>query len=272
MQFEKFDMREREEMKRQIKSYKDKYTNCEKSYRIIKSDLKMEKENSDKLFMEIVLNEKGIEQMNKTIKELTQSINENNEKIGFLLNEKLKNTEIIRNLNDYIKKLESEYKDISDFQKEIHIIDENYLKEIKLKQDIIKKLEQLIKFKNSSIDILYYRINQLTRENVSLNNSNIELVKTIDSLKTKTSKKITELQLKLEKSAPIQKREYSNKNLVFSDKKSEDEFELLRLENDTYKVFSIKIIHNLFFIIYLINKSYFRKNFNVKFAQYEILM
>jgi len=252
-------MREREEMKRQIKSYKDKYTNCEKNYKIIKGDLKMEKENSDKLFMEIVLNEKGIEQMNKTIKELTQSINENNEKIGFLLNEKLKNTEIIRNLNDYIKKLESEYKDISDFEKEINIIDENFIKELKLKQDIIKKLEQLIKFKNSNIDILHYRITQLTRENFSINNSNIELVKTIDSIKNKTSKKITDLQLKLEKSTPIQKREYSNKNLVFPDKKAEDEFELLRLENETYKVFIIRITHNYFFLKYLINKKYLEK-------------
>ena len=229
-------MREREEMKRQIKSYKDKYTNCEKNYRSLKSDLKMEKENSEKLFMEIVLNEKGIEQMNKTIKELTNSIQENNEKIAFLLNEKQKNTDTIRNLNDYIGKLESEIKDISEIDNEMLSMEENFLKELNTKQEIIKKLEMLIKFKNSSIDALYGQITQLTKENFSFNNSNSELLKTIDTLKTKNSKKITELQLKLEKSVPIQRREFNKNNMVFSNKKEEDEFELLKLENDTYKV------------------------------------
>lgn len=229
-------MREREEMKRQIKSYKDKYTNCEKSYRSLKSDLKLEKENSEKLFMEIVLNEKGTEQMNKTIKELTNSIQENNEKIAFLLNEKQKNTETIRNLNDYIEKLESEIKDISEIDKEMQNMEENFLKELNTKQEVIKKLEMLVKFKNSNIDALYVQITQLTKENLSLNNSNSELVKTIESLKTKNSKKITELQMKLEKSMPQQRREFTKNNMVFADKNAEDEFEIMKLENDTYRV------------------------------------
>jgi chromosome segregation ATPase len=241
-------MREREEMKRQIKSYKDKYTNCEKNYRSLKSDLKMEKENSEKLFMEIVLNEKGTEQMNKTIKELTNSIQENNEKIAFLLNEKQKNTNTIRNLNDYIEKLESEIKDISDFDKEMQNMEENFLKELNTKQEIINKLEMMVKFKNSNIDALYDQISLLTKESLSFSNSNSELMKTIDSLKTKNSKKITELQLKLEKSVPNQRREFNKSNMVFSNKNTEDEFELLKLENDTYKVI---IQDQVFFIVCL---------------------
>jgi chromosome segregation ATPase len=229
-------MREREEMKRQIKSYKDKYTNCEKNYRSLKSDLKMEKENSEKLFMEIVLNEKGTDQMNKTIKELTNSIQENNEKIAFLLNEKLKNTDTIRNLNDYIEKLEGEIKDISEIDKEMLNMEESFLKELNTKQEIIKKNEMLVIFKNSNIDALYDQINQINNENLSLNNSNSELLKTVDTLKTKNVKKITELQLKLEKSVPNQRREFNKSNMVFSDKQAEDEFEFLKLENDTYKV------------------------------------
>jgi len=229
-------MREREEMKRQIKSYKDKYTNCEKNYRSLKSDLKIEKENSEKLFMEIVLNEKGTGQMNKTIKELTNSIQENNEKIAFLLNEKLKNTDTIRNLNDFIEKLEGEIKDISEIDKEMLNMEESFLKELNTKQEIIKKNEMLVIFKNSNIDALYDQINQINMENLSLNNSNSELLKTVDTLKTKTVKKITELQLKLEKSVPYQRREFNKSNMVFSDKQAEDEFEFLKLENDTYKV------------------------------------
>lgn len=229
-------MREREEMKRQIKSYKDKYTNCEKNYRSLKSDLKMEKENSEKLFMEIVLNEKGTEQMNKTIKEQTISIQENNEKITFLLNEKQRNTETIRNLNDYIEKLEGEIKDISEIDKEMQNMEENFLRELNTKQEIIKKLEMLVKFKNSNIDALYNQITQLTKENMSLNYSISELSKSIDNLKSKNSKKITDLQLKLEKSVPAQRRDFNKSNMLFTDKKAEDEFELLKLENDTYKV------------------------------------
>jgi len=229
-------MREREEMKRQIKSYKDKYTNCEKSYRSLKTDLKVEKENSEKLFMEIVLNEKGTEQMNKTIKELTNSIQENNEKIAFLLNEKQKNTETIRNLNNYIEKLESEIKDISEIDKEMLNLEENFLKELNTKHEIIKKLEMLVKFKNSNIDALYNQISQLSKENLSLSNSNSELIKIIDLIKNKNAKKITELQLKLEKSNPMQRREFNKTNMIFSDKKTEDEFEMLKLENDTFRV------------------------------------
>jgi chromosome segregation ATPase len=229
-------MREREEMKRQIKSYKDKYTNCEKNYRSLKSDLKMEKENSEKLFMEIVLNEKGTEQMNKTIKELTNSIQEINEKIAFLLNEKQKNTDTIRNLNDYIEKLESEIKDISEIDKEMQNMEENFLRELNTRQEVIRKLETLVKFKNSNIDALYDQISQLTKENLSLKNSISDLVKTIDTLKTKNSKKITELQVKLEKSVPNQRRELNRSNMIFSNKESENEFEYLKLENDIYKV------------------------------------
>ncbi len=69
-------MREREEMKRQIKNYRDKLSNCEKHYKNVKNELKSEKENSEKLFIEISLNEKIIEQMNKTIKDLTSSLQE----------------------------------------------------------------------------------------------------------------------------------------------------------------------------------------------------
>ena len=64
-------MREREEMKRQIKNYRDKLSNFEKHYKNVKNELKLEKENSEKLFVELSLNEKIIEQMNKTIKDIT---------------------------------------------------------------------------------------------------------------------------------------------------------------------------------------------------------
>ncbi len=49
-------MREREKMSRQIKSYKEKYTNCGKNYLSLKSELKTEKENIEKLLLEINLN------------------------------------------------------------------------------------------------------------------------------------------------------------------------------------------------------------------------
>ncbi len=241
-------MREREEMKRQIKSYKDKYTNCEKNYRSLKSELKMEKENIEKLLLEINLNEEGTEQMNKTIKDLTNTIQENNEKIAFLLNEKLKNTETIRNLNDYIEKLESEIKDISEIDKEIQNMQNNFLKELSIKQEVINKLEILVQFKNSNIEALYNKINNLTKENLTLNNSNLEVIKTIDTLKSKNAKKISDLQLKIER-APIQKRDFDKNNIVFTDKKAEDEFELLKLENDTYKVCVFFLYKNFCFEI-----------------------
>lgn len=236
-------------MKRQIKSYRDKYANSEKNYRTLKSELKQETENSEKLFMEIVLNEKGTEQMNKTIKELTTSLQENNEKIGFLLSEKSKNTETIRNLNDYIEKLELESKDISDLEKEIKNMEENFLKELNIHKDTVRRLENFIQYKNGNIDELFNHITQLTKDNLSLTYTNSDLLKTIENLKTKNAKKITDLEKKcLSLYRSNQKKDINKPNYIFADKKAQDEFELLKLENDIYKV----IKHFIFLSCYIL--------------------
>jgi len=225
-------------MKRQIKTYRDKLSNCEKHYKNVKNELKLEKENSEKLFVEICLNEKIVEQMNKTIKDLTSSIQENNEKINYLLTEKSKNAEIIRNLNDYIEKIELQIKETSELQNEIKDLEDNYIKDINNKQDIIKKYENLLGFKNQNIEFLYEKIFQVTKNNLSLDDSQQELLKNIESLKLHSSKKITELErAKIGKAASSgSNKDYNKMNLKFSDKKTEEEFELIKLENDNYKV------------------------------------
>lgn len=233
-------MREREEMKRQIKTYRDKLSNCEKHYKNAKNEIKQEKENSEKLFVEICLNEKTVETMNKTIKDLTSSIQENNEKINYLLTEKSKNAEIIRNLNDYIEKIELQIKEVPEFQKELKDLEDNYIKEINNKSDTIKKYETLLGFKNQNIDFLYEKILQVTKNNLSLDESQQELLKNIESMKLYSSKKITELERakagKSITSISNTNKDYSKMNLKFADKKTEEEFEIIKMENDIYKV------------------------------------
>lgn len=230
-------MREREEMKRQIKTYRDKLSSCEKHYKNGKNELKLEKENSEKLFVEICLNEKIVEQMNKTIKDLTGSIQENNEKINYLLTEKSKSAENIRNLNDYIEKVELQIKEIPEFQKELKDLEENYHKEINNKLDTIKKYENLLAFKNQNIEFLYEKVFLVTKNNLSLDESQQEIMKNIETLKLHSSKKITELErAKIGKTVNTSGKDYSKMNLKFADKKTEDEFELIKMENDNYKV------------------------------------
>lgn len=231
-------MREREEMKRQIKTYRDKLSNCEKHYKNAKNELKLERENSEKLFVEICHNEKIVEQMNKSIKDLTSSIQENNEKISFLLTEKSKNAEIIRNLNDYIEKIELQIKNIPEVQKELKELEENYIKEINNRQDTIKKYESLLSFKNQNIEYLYEKVLQVTKNNLSLDESQQELIKNIENMKSYSSKKISDLErAKVGKAATgNSNKDYSKMNLKFADKKTEEEFELIKLENDNYKV------------------------------------
>lgn len=231
-------MREREEMKRQIKTYRDKLSNCEKHYKNAKNELKLERENSEKLFVEICHNEKIVEQMNKSIKDLTSSIQENNEKISFLLTEKSKNAEIIRNLNDYIEKIELQIKNIPEVQKELKELEENYIKEINNRQDTIKKYESLLSFKNQNIEYLYEKVLQVTKNNLSLDESQQELIKNIENMKSYSSKKISDLErAKVGKTATgNSNKDYSKMNLKFADKKTEEEFELIKLENDNYKV------------------------------------
>ena len=236
-------MREREEMKRQIKNYRDKLSNFEKHYKNVKNELKLEKENSEKLFVELSLNEKIIEQMNKTIKDLTLSIQENNEKINYLLSEKSKNAEIIRNLNDYIEKFEMQIKETSELQLEFKELEENFIKEINNKQDIIKKYENLLGFKNQNIEFLYEKILLVTKNNLSLDESLQELLKNIETFKSQSSKKITELErAKIGKgicgnySGSSTNKDYSKINLKFLDKNTEEEFELIKMENENFKV------------------------------------
>lgn len=231
-------MREREEMKRQIKTYRDKLSNCEKHYKSLKNELKLEKENSEKLFVEICLNENIVEQMNKTIKDLNSSIQENNEKINFLLTDKSKNTEIIRNLNDYIEKIETQIKDIPDVHRELKEIEDNYQKEINNTQESIKKYENLISFKNQNIDFLFEKISLVTKNNISLDESYQELLKNFESFKSIYSKKITDLErAKMGKSMTSSiRKDYSKMNLKFSEKKTEEEFEIMKMENENYKV------------------------------------
>lgn len=238
-------MREREEMKRQIKTYRDKLSNCEKYYKNTKNELKSEKENSEKLFLEICLNEKIIEQMNKNVKDLTISLKESNEKISFLLTEKSKNAEIIRNQNDYIEKIELQIKEISEVEKEFRTLEENYQKEINLKEDIIKKMENFLSFKNQNIDFLYDKIQQVTKNNLSLDNSQQELLKNFESMKSYTSKKIYELE-KNNMGKGVLQRDYNKLNLKFPDRKTEEEFEIIKMENENYKVY-YKIF--IFFIL-----------------------
>jgi chromosome segregation ATPase len=235
-------MREREEMKRQIKNYRDKLSNCEKHYKNVKNELKSEKENSEKLFIEISLNEKIIEQMNKTIKDLTSSLQENNEKINYLLSEKSKSAEIIRNLNDYIEKIEMQIKETSELQLEFKELEDNFIKEINNKQDIIKKYENLLGFKNQNIEYLYEKILLVTKNNLSLDDSLQELLKNIEMFKTQSTKKITELErIKIGKNvtgsySASSNKDYNKMNLKFLDKNTEEEFELLKMENENYKV------------------------------------
>ena len=231
-------MREREEMKRQIKTYRDKLSNCEKHYKNGKNELKLEKENSEKLFVEICLNEKIVEQMNKTIKDLTSSIQENNEKINYLLSEKSKSAENIRNLNDYIEKVELQIKEIPEFQKELKDLEDNYHKEINNKLDIIKKHENLLAFKNQNIEFLYDKVFLVTKNNLSLDESQQEMIKNIETLKLHSSKKITELErAKIGKgTVNTSVKDYSKMNLKFTDEKTKEEFELIKMENDNYKV------------------------------------
>ena len=77
-----------------------------------------------------------------------------------------------------------------------------------------------------------------------MDESQQELLKNVEALKLHSSKKITELErAKIGKAnVNTSSKDYSKMNLKFADKKTEEEFELIKLENDNYKVKKIFLI------------------------------
>jgi hypothetical protein len=122
--------------------------------RRLENELKTEREYKDAFIQELEANEKGLSEINKKTKALSNQISTCNDKIAKMTSDRMKDSEIIKKLNEEKESLD---KIIKNFEEKIKLQEEV---KVKLNQDIlnykeiIMRTEQDIKLKEEEIEVL----------------------------------------------------------------------------------------------------------------------
>lgn len=223
-----------EDLKRSYKKHKERLIHLEEKFNILKLDLKSEKENSEKLISELEVNEKGLDDLNKKLKAMAAQLQENNEKMGKITNEKMKDLNTFKALNEQkeetlkrTKELEHAIENFKDFNK----IQEN---EINLLKETISKYDQEVKFLQEELENQRkenVKMSKFNEQNTDSNNKNLALIKELSDKSAKIQSNYDIIKVKYD-----ELNNFKNKNSKFA---NNDEINLIQLENTKLKVIYI---------------------------------
>jgi len=241
--FEKNDIEERKRMKRDLKKLEERIVLNDKEIKELKSELNFERENGEKLISELEVNEKGLDDINRKLKNLIQQLQESNEKIAKMTSDKMKDMKTIKILNDEKEVLEKR-------NKEQEMIIENYSEYTKKHESIQNsnkelqlKLEQELRLKDEEINSIRGEIKQsskiIEQNRIAYEETLRALNETQKSL-AKSSANYEHMKVRYEELCKI-------KNIQgYLNEKSYDQIiqenEVLTLENDKYRVRHIKLL------------------------------
>lgn len=203
----------------------------------LENEIKLEKEFKENLLVELELNEKGINDLNKKIKFLTNKNLETNDKIAKLVCENLKDVEKIKKLNEEKDFLNSSIKIIEEKQK---LENEKILKELeenKINKEMIMKLKNHIIIKEDETTSLNNEIAKLkqiiyTGDEIKLNMDKI--IKDLDDRFSKQSTILDSLKIKYEEICKFKGVDGTKINITYN--QLEKELNEGRIELNYYKV------------------------------------
>lgn len=154
-----------------LKKKEDKISYLKKILDKTEGDLKTERENSEKLIMELEVNENGLEDLNKKIKSLTLQLQEANEKIARMTNEKLKDMNTMKTLNESKEILELKNKETQSLLENYKDFTHKLESELNVEKESLLQLEKEIKRKDEEILSL-----QKEMEKAAVNEENTKMI------------------------------------------------------------------------------------------------
>jgi hypothetical protein len=240
MKFEKFDAREREEMKRSIASKRESLNLLDKKYTKLKLTLQTEKENSERLIKDLELNEKGLEELNKSNKSLLMQLQENTDKIARMTNEKSKDLHTIKLLNEEKDILEKRIRDQDIIIQSYLELNKKLEQDITILKDIRLKEEQEKLCKNEEIENLKKTVINYHKNNEEIRNIHETAINALNISQTNSAKHLSQyeqLKIKYENLCKI-KNIYNDPNgkpQTYDD--LQKEIGILSCEVDSYRVF-----------------------------------
>jgi hypothetical protein len=260
--YEKNDMEERKRMKRDLKKQEERIISNEKEIKELKSELNFERENGEKLISELEVNEKGLDDLNKKIKNLIHQLQETNEKIAKMTNEKIKDMYTIKLLNEQKEILEKRIKE----QETIIVNYQEYTKKQEINQnsnkEILLKLEQEFRMKEEELNSIRSDIKQSSKVLEQNKIAYEETLKALNESQKSLAKSLAnyeQMKVRYEELCKIKNIQGYLNEQSYDEIKQENE--VLKLENDKYRVSLIKIIKTIYYILNL-----FRIKSNVKYA------
>jgi hypothetical protein len=157
----------------------------------LENEIKQEKEFKENLLTDLELNEKGINDLNKKIKNLTSKNLETNDKITKIVCEKLKDIETIKKLNEERDCLIQSIKIIEDKQKLENEKIEKELEENKLNKELILKLKNHLKIKEEEMITLNNELLKLKQSIYTDNEIKMSMDKVIKDIQDRFTKQST---------------------------------------------------------------------------------
>jgi hypothetical protein len=242
VKYDKFDIREREEMKRSIASKKEAIVKHEAKIKSLKAEIQAKDEANERLINDMVLNEQGLEELNKKNKEQLICIQDNTEKIAKMTNEKSKDLHTIKLLNEVKEILDKRLRDQEDMIQTLMEINKKNEYDISVMKDIKIKEEQEMKLKNDELESLKKRYIDIHKNNEELRNKYDEINNALKVSQANSSKHLVQYeQLKTKYENLCKYRNIVNEGKTMTYDELLKENNTLTLENDSYRVFLINL-------------------------------
>jgi len=242
--YQKFDVKERDKMKRDLSRMDEKQKLNEGTIKELKNDLQNARENLDTMINELQVNENGLGDLQRKLKDLTKQIAESNEKMAKMANEKLKDNYTIKLQNEENEKLQSM---IVELGNKINTLEELQIRLEKINdttQELMNEQDAYIKSKEGLIYDLNNKIENISRISEQNRIAYDETLKSLEAIKSTAADHKANYEQMRARYEELFKMKNLNPSLLGNSFESLiSENEVLKLENDNYRV--ILIINHL---------------------------
>lgn len=231
-------MKEREDMKRSMKKQSNQIMELDKKVTILQNELDRERMNSESLINELELNEKGLGELNQKLKTYLNQVNEMNEKTAKMTNEKTKDMQTIKLLNDLKNSMETR---LSQLESEVEIRTElikKYETDNIILKDLKQKQEMQVRLKEDESDILKKDVLKYAKQSDENKIAHESTLKALNVTENNSKKHLTHYeQLKIKYESLCKIKNIDNKVGVMSYEELVKETNVLQMEVNNFRVY-----------------------------------